>query len=138
MGHALRLSADLPHQIAGHEVRQNEGGDEYWTDDSLSPIQGKVPGGPDQWEQSGKDTFERQLHQLDRADASRADAEGDQFCSDWNPAVAEKSVAEGHVHNKTTCIILRKKQIAWRRGVQRSAFSVQRLVFSGHRPQSPP
>ena len=59
MGHALRFGANLPHQIGGYEVRQNESGDEYGTNDGLSAIQRQIPGGPDEWEQSGKDTFER-------------------------------------------------------------------------------
>ena len=112
VGHALRFGADLPHQIGGREVRQKEGGDEDGTDDGLSPVQGEIPGGSDEGEQGGKDAFERKLQQLDRADAGRADAEGDQFGPDRNPAVAEQSVAESHVHSIATCIFFRKEQVA--------------------------
>ena len=77
MGHAFRFGADLPHQIGGREVRQQEGGDDYGTDDGLSPIQREISGRSDQGQQGCEDAFERKLQQLNRADAGCADAEGD-------------------------------------------------------------
>jgi hypothetical protein len=111
MSHALRFDADLPHQIGGCEMRQEKGGDEYRTNHGLGAIQREISGGPDQGEQGGKDAFERKLQQLNCADAGRADAEGYQFRPDGNPAVAEQSVAEGHIHGVVVCIILSKEQI---------------------------
>jgi hypothetical protein len=114
MGHTFGFGADSAHQIGGREVRQQKGGDEYGTDDGLGPVQREIPGGPNEGQQGGKDTLYGKLQQLNRADARRADAEGNEFRPDRNPAVAEQSVAEGHVHSTATCIFLRKEQVASR------------------------
>ena len=44
MSHAFRFSADLLHKIGGREMGQQQGGDQYGTDDGLCAIQGEIPG----------------------------------------------------------------------------------------------
>ena len=109
MGHAFDFGTDLPHQIGGREMGHQQGGDEYRTDDRFRTIQGEIPGSADEGQQSGDDTLERKLQQLDRADAGGANTESDQFCPNWDPAVAEQGVAESHFHRIATCILFQER-----------------------------
>ena len=53
MGHAFLFSADLLHKIGEHEMGQQQGGDQYGTEDGLCAIQGEIPGGADEGQQGG-------------------------------------------------------------------------------------
>ena len=44
---------------------QQQGGDQYGTDDGFCAIQGEIPGGADEWQQGGNDTLDRKLEQFD-------------------------------------------------------------------------
>jgi hypothetical protein len=109
MGHAFGFGADLPHKVGGREVRQDQGGDEYRTDNGLGSVQGKVSGGSDKRQQGGNHSLDRKLQQLNRTDPGSAYSEGDQFGPDWNPAVTEQGVAERHIHDLATCIQLAER-----------------------------
>jgi hypothetical protein len=61
MGHAFRFGADLLHKIGGREMGQQQGGDQYGTDDGLRAIQGEISRGADERQQGGHETLDRKL-----------------------------------------------------------------------------
>ena len=65
------FGADLLNDIGGREMGQQKGGDQHGADDGLRAVQDEITGGADEGQQGGDNTLDRELQQLDRADARR-------------------------------------------------------------------
>jgi hypothetical protein len=91
-GNPCAFGADLPDDIGGRDMGQQNGGYQHGADDGLRAVEDEIAGGANEGQQCGNNTLDRELKQLDRADGGRAYTQCNQFGADRDAPVAEKRV----------------------------------------------
>jgi hypothetical protein len=91
-GNPCAFGADLPDDIGGRDMGQENGGYQHGADDGLRAVQDEIAGGANKGQQCGNNTLDRKLKQLDRADGGGAYTQCNQFGADRDAPVAKKRV----------------------------------------------